>query len=306
MAVAACVPVAAALSGASLASYVADRFRPSAKSDVAPATWWSVSGVRMPVIPAQWWYADVPDDAYDELLAPSALAAARDAYIPCDVTGVDVAGDGWTVGTASFGGTEINAWMPAPDRRGDLARRMMYMALMYPQRLWRGHGAMLFEDGGWPLLRPLGMELLLRWHRADPVDDRERAENSQQGGRQANLNPFVEYPQLAEYLWGEHAGEDFGLPGDPPVVPDPPNPPVSPDPPVEPVTPVALKGGYSVAADNVVWFTSPYVASDAVWSIDGLAVEADCMSLSDIGLGVHELKFSSPSGCGAVKIEIRP
>lgn len=318
LALAACVPMATALfvpapssasvarseasglSGAALAAYVADRFRPSTLPDSLPAVWWADADTRMAVVPAEWWYADAPVDAYNELLGPAALAAARGAYIPGDVTRVDTRGTGWAVGVASLGSAEVNAWMPAADRRGDLARRMMYLALMYPQRLWRSHGAMLLEDGGWPLLRPAGKDLLLRWHRDDPVDERERTESAQQGRRQGNLNPFVEYPLLAEYLWGEHAGEEFQEPLEPDE-PDEPDVPTVPTP-----EPVPLKATYSVAADSLLWFTSPYVPSDAAWTIDGVAVSADRASLSELGVGIHVITFSSSAGCGALKIEIRP
>lgn len=291
---------ASGLSGAALAAYVADRFRPSTLPDSLPAVWWADADTRMAVVPAEWWYADAPVDAYNELLGPAALAAARGAYIPGDVTRVDTRGTGWAVGVASLGSAEVNAWMPAADRRGDLARRMMYLALMYPQRLWRSHGAMLLEDGGWPLLRPAGKDLLLRWHRDDPVDERERTESAQQGRRQGNLNPFVEYPLLAEYLWGEHAGEEFQEPLEPDE-PDEPDVPTVPTP-----EPVPLKAAYSVAADSLLWFTSPYVPSDAAWTIDGVAVSADRASLSELGVGIHVITFSSSAGCGALKIEIRP
>lgn len=310
LALAACVPVAAALSGASLASYIADRFRPAAAPSAAPpASWWSGESERMAVIPAEWWYADAPADAFNELLGPPALAAARGAYMPAQVVRPTQEGQGWAVGIAIVGGAEVNAWMPADDRRGDLARRLMYLAVIYPQRLWRSHGTVLLEDGGWPLLRPLGSDLLLQWHRSDPVDDRERAECALQGQRQGNVNPFVEYPDLAEYLWGSRAGEDFEVPADPPTPPDNPDPPTPPDPPgpVEPdLKPVPLKATYSVAADSLLWFTSPYVPSDAAWKLDGVPVEDDRISLSDVGIGVHELSFTSRTARGVIKIEIRP
>lgn len=324
LALAACAPMAAALfapapssasvarseasglSGAALASYVADRFRPSTLPDSQPAAWWADADTRMAIVPAEWWYADAPTDAYNELLGPAALATARGAYIPGDVTRVNTSGTDWAVGVAALGSTEVNAWMPAADRRGDLARRLMYLALMYPQRLWRSHGAMLLEDGGWPLLRPAGKDLLLRWHHDDPVDERERTESAQQGQRQGNLNPFVEYPLLAEYLWGEHAGEEFQEPLEPDV-PDVPDVPEDPDVPSAPTPePVPLKAAYSVAADSLLWFTSPYVPSDAEWTIDRVTATADRMSLSELGVGIHEITFSSSVDCGALKIEIRP
>ena len=77
---------------------------------------------------------------------------------------------------------------PAPQVRGNVARAMFYMAHRYREdglRIFRKHG-----------------ELLLKWHLADPPDDRERARNERIGHLQGDRNPFIDNPgQLAE--WAE-------------------------------------------------------------------------------------------------------
>lgn len=94
---------------------------------------------------------------------------------------------------------------------------------------------------------------------------------------------------------------------DTPDTPDEPDVPTDPDVPSAPTPePVPLKAAYSVAADSLLWFTSPYVPSDAEWTIDRVAATADRISLSELGVGIHEITFSSSAGCGALKIEIRP
>ena len=56
-----------------------------------------------------------------------------------------------------------------------------------------------------------GKAILLKWHRQDPVSQKEINRNAGVEAVQGNRNPFVDYPYLVEYLWGEHAGETVNL-----------------------------------------------------------------------------------------------
>ena len=54
-----------------------------------------------------------------------------------------------------------------------------------------------------------GIALLMKWHRQDPVSQKEIDRNNGIQAAQGNRNPFIDYPCLAEYLWGNKAGETF-------------------------------------------------------------------------------------------------
>lgn len=54
-----------------------------------------------------------------------------------------------------------------------------------------------------------GKAILLKWHRQDPVSQKEIDRNAGVEAVQGNRNPFVDYPCLVEYLWGDHASESF-------------------------------------------------------------------------------------------------
>ena len=58
-----------------------------------------------------------------------------------------------------------------------------------------------------------GLALMLTWHRQDPVSQKEVDRNNGIQKTQGNRNPFIDYPYLAEYIWGERSGEelDFDL-----------------------------------------------------------------------------------------------
>lgn len=60
-------------------------------------------------------------------------------------------------------------------------------------------------------LKPYGVALLLKWHRQDPVSQKEIDRNNGIQATQGNRNPFIDYPYLVEYIWGEHAGETVNL-----------------------------------------------------------------------------------------------
>ena len=52
-----------------------------------------------------------------------------------------------------------------------------------------------------------GLALMLSWHRQDPVSQKEVDRNNGIQKTQGNRNPFIDYPYLAEFIWGERSGE---------------------------------------------------------------------------------------------------
>ncbi len=62
-------------------------------------------------------------------------------------------------------------------------------------------------------LTPYGVAMLIKWHRQDPVSQKEIDRNNGIQLTQGNRNPFIDYPYLAEYIWGERSGQtlDFEL-----------------------------------------------------------------------------------------------
>lgn len=76
--------------------------------------------------------------------------------------------------------------------RGDVARIIFYMLTRYSQ-----------TDTGYPVTNIAeSMEILLKWNREDPVDDFEIIRNNKAYSIQGNRNPFIDCPDLAEYIWG--------------------------------------------------------------------------------------------------------
>ena len=120
------------------------------------------------------------------------------------------------LGTSSgnFTGT---VYEPDDEYKGDIARAIMYMAIRYattsqcrvgtgstnayPVTTWGGQmfSNSLSTNYG---LSNAAVAVYMAWHRADQPSAKEIARNNGVEALQGNRNPFIDYPDLAEYLWG--------------------------------------------------------------------------------------------------------
>ena len=87
--------------------------------------------------------------------------------------------------------------------KGDVARSVFYLAVRY-NGLEIVNG---FPDG---MVGQFGdLTTLLDWHRNDPPDDFEMNRNNLIYNWQFNRNPFIDQPDLIEYIWGNMVGENW-------------------------------------------------------------------------------------------------
>lgn len=274
----------AGLCGQALAEKIAAVYAPQSAPTAAVPPQWLGGGTAIRLIPAEWTGGEDIVDAYNTIGASHDFVEARLDFIPAVLVDTVAWTADWAVGHAILAETEISAWTPALDRRGDIARRYMYLATLYGRELWHGQAPMFLADGRWPLFTAFGSRIMLMWHRADPVDSREVAECQACGMRQGNCNPFVEMPELAEHIWGDRAEEGF-------------------------VPPVArerkpLASRYSRKNDRFIDLYSPYVPEGAEWSLDGKALEGDEIPLENVPVGTHTLQFVRGQLKGRVIISI--
>lgn len=118
--------------------------------------------------------------------------------------------------TTTFTGT---AFEPADKYKGDFARMYMYMVIRYKpgnsnsvDLAAAGEGSTMFNSTDTNYgLTDYSIALLMKWHRQDPVSQKEIDRNNGMETTQANRNPFIDYPCLAEYLWGNKAGQAVTL-----------------------------------------------------------------------------------------------
>ena len=101
---------------------------------------------------------------------------------------------------------------PRVEVKGALARIYSYFATRYEREnltSWGSKGSSAFTYTSYPFLTDWTLDLLLKWHRNDPVDERELDRNDAVAKIQGNRNPFVDYPELAEYIWGTQKEQKF-------------------------------------------------------------------------------------------------
>jgi hypothetical protein len=88
--------------------------------------------------------------------------------------------------------------------KGDVARALFYMAVRY-NSLDLANGDLADTTVG----RIGDLATLLQWNLLDPSDDFEMNRNNYIYTWQYNRNPFIDYPSLADYIWGENTGQPW-------------------------------------------------------------------------------------------------
>ena len=107
------------------------------------------------------------------------------------------------------GGGCSSVFEPDDRYKGDFARTYFYMACAYQNYTWRY--TYMLTNNSWKTLNDWSIELLCRWARNDAVSDKEVDRNEAVQHSQNNRNPFIDIPQLFEYIWGNRQGEVFYL-----------------------------------------------------------------------------------------------
>ena len=114
-------------------------------------------------------------------------------------------------GSNTFSGYTGTVFEPVDEYKGDFARTYFYMVARYrDQALNSSEGSAVFTANK-TNLTTFATNLFLKWHRNDPVSTKEINRNNAVYKVQKNRNPFIDYPYLAEYIWGEKAGETVDM-----------------------------------------------------------------------------------------------
>lgn len=117
------------------------------------------------------------------------------------------------LGSSTFAGYSGTVFEPDDQYKGDFARSYFYMAAAYNGKISGWNSPMLSGDN-YPCFSSWAINLLLKWSREDPVSQKEIDRNEAVSKYQKNRNPFIDYPELAEYIWGnmkDHAWTPGGV-----------------------------------------------------------------------------------------------
>lgn len=173
---------------------------------------------REHALPKSWWGGDQTTPAYIDLnhLYPSEAAAnmAKSNYPLGEVDPtrkINFENGVTTVGlpVSGQGGGASLVFEPDDEYKGDFARTYFYMVTCYQNLRWKY--TYMIENNTYPTLNSWSRELLLRWAREDQVSQKEIDRNEAVYSFQNNRNPFIDFPELAEYIWGNRRGEAFKL-----------------------------------------------------------------------------------------------
>lgn len=105
------------------------------------------------------------------------------------------------------GGGSNSVFEPDDRYKGDFARTYFYMACAYQNYTWKY--TYMLTNNSWKSLNDWSIDLLCRWARNDAVSDKEVSRNDAVQKHQNNRNPFIDFPELFEYIWGNRQGEVF-------------------------------------------------------------------------------------------------
>lgn len=196
----------------------------------------AVSGCNVEHSFAKSWWGGAKNDAYKDCyhLNPSNSTAnsARSNY-PLGVPVKDIK----TSGSLKIGkihhealNVDFNVFEPKDEYKGDFARAYFYMATCYGKDIngnydpticsayqgWRLDNSdvgskFAMQNDNYLEFQPWEQEVLITWHRQDPVSVKEIKRADAVSNFQHNRNPFIDYPFLAEYIWGDHAGEEVNM-----------------------------------------------------------------------------------------------
>ena len=183
-----------------------------------------VSGCNIEHSFAKSWWGGSKNDAYKDCyhLNPSNTTAnsSRSNY-PLGVPTKDLKDQSVTgslkVGRATYEGETFWVFEPKDEYKGDFARAYFYMATCYGDELtWRldnkdvGSKYAMRNDS-YLEFRDWEIAVLITWHRQDPVSEKETKRMDAVSDFQHNRNPFIDYPDLAEYIWGNKKGTSVNL-----------------------------------------------------------------------------------------------
>jgi hypothetical protein len=177
----------------------------------------SVAGMHIEhSLPKSWWGGH-ENNAYKDLFhlypADGVTNSTKNNLPLGEVTGTPNFDNGVSkIGKNGFGGIYTdNCFEPADEYKGDFARSYLYVSTVYENfaTLWNSP---MMNNNTYPVWKKWAIDLLLKWNREDPVSQKERDRIEVVYNIQGNRNPFIDYPDLAEYIWGADTTKFFPFP----------------------------------------------------------------------------------------------
>ena len=118
------------------------------------------------------------------------------------------------LGKCTIEGYAGTVFEPNDEYKGDFARTYFYMVTCYEEKLadWYANypeSQPTLDGQTYPGLSSWQLTMLMKWAKNDPVSEKEISRNNAVYAIQKNRNPFIDYPELERFLWGDLKDEAF-------------------------------------------------------------------------------------------------
>ncbi|BDD08507.1 hypothetical protein FUAX_09390 [Fulvitalea axinellae] len=108
--------------------------------------------------------------------------------------------NGSELGSARSGlGYSGTAFEPIDEYKGDVARIYFYFVTRYASKIGGWDNEVFSHD--YKGLDPWALEMFLKWHKNDPVSQKEITRNEEGFKFQGNRNPYVDHPEFVDKIW---------------------------------------------------------------------------------------------------------
>ena len=112
--------------------------------------------------------------------------------------------NGSKVGSSNYPGYTGTVFEPIDEYKGDFARNYFYMATRY-ENVIKNWSSPMLNKTSYPVFTTWALNMLIAWHNADPVSQKEIDRNNAVYNAQHNRNPFIDHPEYVAQIWSSGA-----------------------------------------------------------------------------------------------------
>ena len=192
--------------------YCIDRYSPRSTWQKYGNRGSSIGGMNIEHSFAQSWWGktdcNLKKDLFNIMPCESKINSSKGNRGMGIVTKVTNTNGATKVGSGANG---LNLWEPADEWKGDFARGYMYIVTAYEDyaNKWTSEGKNSLYNNTYPTLKEWAYKLYIQWAKEDKPDAVEIKRNNDVAKIQGNRNPYVDFPNLMEYVWGDSTNIAF-------------------------------------------------------------------------------------------------
>lgn len=169
---------------------------------------------REHVFPQSWWGGGSPiqrSDVNNLLPSDTEVNSQKGSFqLGIVVTPTFTSLNGTKVGVTA-NSCASTVFEPIDKYKGDMARMYFYIATRYQDQVagWENNSSSsddALNGDSYTVFEPCLLNLLLKWHKDDPVSQKELDRNDGTFMEQNNRNPYIDHPEYVDLVWGVSDG----------------------------------------------------------------------------------------------------